>query len=164
MAYWSFGSELDTSRLIAEVYARGKTLVLPRVDRQRDALSLFAVSDPQADLVANAWGIREPRPDICLPVSAGQLDFVLVPGIAFDARGGRLGYGKGYYDKLFHECKRQGGRPFTAAGAFEVQIVDNVPMEAHDVPVGLVVTESLEESAAWPRPGPANSTEPRHRR
>ncbi len=143
MAYCSFGSELDTSRLVADVCAAGKTLVLPRVDRQSGTLALFAVRDPNADLVANGWGIREPRPDVCEPASASRLDFALVPGIAFDASGGRLGYGKGYYDKLFHECKRGGAMPFTVAGAFDVQIVDEVPMEAHDVPIGLVITESL---------------------
>jgi 5-formyltetrahydrofolate cyclo-ligase len=146
MAYSSFGSELDTSRVVAAVYAAGKALVLPRIDRGRRAIELFAVGDPDADLVAGAWGIREPRPDRCTPVSVSRLEFVLVPGVAFDSRGGRLGYGRGYYDKLFHECELRGASPFTAAGAFDVQIVDDVPMEPHDVRVDCVVTESCTES------------------
>lgn len=141
MAYCSFGSELDTSSILAEVHARGKTLVLPRLNRERDALDLFAVSDPQSELVANAWGIREPRPAVCARVDPVALDFILVPGVAFDERGGRLGYGKAYYDKLLHSCVRAGETPFTVAGTFEAQMVDSVPMEAHDVRVGAVVTE-----------------------
>lgn len=141
MAYCSFGSELDTSFILAEVYARAKTLVLPRIDRERDTLDLFAVSDLRSDLVANAWRIREPRAAAWARVDPAALDFILVPGVAFDARCGRLGYGKAYYDRLLHACVRAGGMPITVAGTFEVQMVDSVPMEAHDVRVGSVVTE-----------------------
>jgi 5-formyltetrahydrofolate cyclo-ligase len=142
MTYASFGTELDTAPFIEEIYARGKMLVLPRIDRQRDVLALYAVRDPASELVANRWGIREPMPETCVRVDPRELEFVLAPGVAFDVGGGRLGYGKAYYDRLLHECARHGGMPFTVAGAFDAQIVERVPLEAHDVPVTAVVTES----------------------
>lgn len=160
MAYCSFGSELDTSLFLSEVYARGKTLVLPRIDRHRQALAIFAVRDPERELVANAWGIREPRPDVCTPAPLSELDFILVPGLAFDSYGGRLGYGKGYYDRLFHSCTRHSAAPLTVAGAFEAQMMDRVPMEPHDVTVPCIVTEARAIGAAAP-PGHNPSAEGR---
>ncbi|MCC7326407.1 MAG: 5-formyltetrahydrofolate cyclo-ligase [Burkholderiales bacterium] len=149
MAYASFGNEVDTWTLIAETLARGKRLVLPLIDRHRDALALHFVCDPDRELMANAWGIREPRPDICPPAMLAELDFIVVPGLAFDQRGGRLGYGKAYYDRLFHSLAGDGAMPFRIAGAFDLQIVDRVPMDAHDVAVPHIVTEArVIESAA----------------
>jgi 5-formyltetrahydrofolate cyclo-ligase len=141
MAYCSFASELDTSAVIAAVLASGRTLVLPWIDRPGDALRLFAVTEPATQLAANRLGIREPLPDRCTPVACPAVDFILVPGVAFDAQGGRLGHGKAYYDRLLHACRAQGGTATTVAGAFEAQIVDEVPMEPHDVAVGTVITE-----------------------
>ncbi len=65
-----------------------------------------------------------------------------MPGVAFDRCGGRLGYGKGYYDKMLAECVRSGHRPGTVAGLFELQLVEQVPMERHDMPVDVLVTEN----------------------
>jgi 5-formyltetrahydrofolate cyclo-ligase len=158
MAYCGFGSELDTSLFLAKVYARGKTLVLPRIDRDRHALAIFTVRDPDRELVANAWGIREPRPDVCAPALLSELDFILVPGLAFDSYGGRLGYGKGYYDRLFHACAQHSAAPFTVAGAFEAQMMDRVPMEPHDVTVPCIVTEARTIGAAA-APGHNSSAE-----
>ena len=140
MAYASFGSEVDTSVLCDAVLAAGKTLLLPRVDKAGDAIRVHAVRDLARDLETNRWGIREPRAT-CAEVTPAHLDFVLVPGVAFDARGNRLGYGKAYYDRLLAASRRAGGAPTLVAAAFGVQIVDDVPMEAHDVPIPTVLTE-----------------------
>ncbi|MBS0326065.1 MAG: 5-formyltetrahydrofolate cyclo-ligase [Proteobacteria bacterium] len=142
MAYSTFGSELDTSRILAAVRERGATLVLPRIDRQRDALALHAVDDLAHDLVPNRWGIREPRPEGCRLVHAADLQFVLVPGVAFDPHGRRLGYGKGYYDRLLRRSIAEGGTPYTVAGAFDLQVVNAVPIEAHDFGIMEIVSES----------------------
>jgi 5-formyltetrahydrofolate cyclo-ligase len=68
---------------------------------------------------------------------AEEIDFALVPGLGFDRRGGRLGYGGGFYDRLL-----AGLRAFRVAAAFSVQMIDAVPMAPHDQYVDLVVTES----------------------
>jgi 5-formyltetrahydrofolate cyclo-ligase len=154
MAYMSFGSELDTTDLVDAVRARGQTLVLPRVDRAGDALALFAVRDLARQLVANRWGIREPQPDLCETVEPAALDFVLMPGLAFDARGWRLGYGKAYYDRMLARSMASGGRPFTVAGAFDAQVVPHVPTEPHDVPVARIVTEARILDCAPRHPAP----------
>ena len=141
MAYATFGSEIDTSVLCESVLAAGKTLLLPRVDKARDAIRVYEVRDLVHDLDTNRWGIREPRPESCHEIDPGELDFVFVPGVAFDRNGGRLGYGKAYYDHFLTASARAGASPTLVAGAFAVQVVDHVPMEPHDVRIPTVLTE-----------------------
>ncbi len=140
MAYSSFGSELHTDEFVRHTLDRGKTLILPRVNRQKGSLDVHEVRDPANDLEAGTWGIREPNPDRCARVDPDVIDFVLVPGLAFDARGRRLGYGGGFYDKLLADGLS--GRPWLVAGAFETQMVEEVPVDEHDVPMDVVVTEN----------------------
>jgi 5-formyltetrahydrofolate cyclo-ligase len=101
-------------------------------------LVLHAIGDPIADVVAGFRGIPEPRPD-APPVSPQAVDWVLVPGVAFDVAGGRLGYGGGYYDRLLPAMRA--GTPRVAA-AFEAQIVAHVPRAPHDAGVDAIVTEA----------------------
>ncbi len=138
LAYCSFGSEPVTDPFLRAVLAHGQTLALPKVCREARALEVFRVTDPARELHPGVWGIREPDPAACAPVPLGVVDFVLVPGVAFDARGGRIGYGAGYYDRLLRGLAE--GVPLVAA-AFEVQLVDEVPMEPHDRPIDRIVTE-----------------------
>ncbi len=139
LAYCSFGSEIDTAPLLNQVLGAGKTLVLPKLNPASGALDLYRVKNLDADLRTGLWGIREPDASQCEHCPATDIDWILVPGVAFDRRGGRLGYGKGYYDKLLASIDR---RPRTVAAAFEVQMMDAIPMEPHDVHVGAVVTET----------------------
>lgn len=138
MAYAGIGSEIQTGPFLRSVLRDGKTLVLPRVDRAAKFLALHEVTDLARDLEAGVWGILEPRPDPGSAVELGAVDFALVPGVAFDARGGRLGHGAGFYDKLLGSSDE---RPLLVAGAFEVQMVDELPVEGHDVFMDLVATE-----------------------
>lgn len=150
MAYSTFGSEVETATFVSAARACGKRIVLPRIERSRNCLALYQVDD-EGGLGHGVWGIREPDPARCPPVSPGELDFILVPGVAFDRRGGRIGYGKGYYDRLLHACAEEGGRPWAVAGAFGVQLVESVPMEQHDFPIHAVVTEEQCIVIAGPR-------------
>lgn len=147
LAYAGFGSELHTDAFLRHTLNEGKTLLLPRVNREKKLLDVYEVRDPAQDLEAGTWGIREPRPDRCTPADPRVVDFVLVPGLAFDANGGRLGYGAGFYDGLLSRSVPP--RAWLVAGALETQMVEEVPLEEHDVPVDLVVTES----GSYP-PGP----------
>jgi 5-formyltetrahydrofolate cyclo-ligase len=139
LAYMSFGAEFSTSELVRGTRERDKALVLPRINRPERQLDLFQVRNVDADLIAGTWGILEPNPERCARISEEEIDFVLVPGVAFDADCNRLGYGGGYYDRLL-----EGLGPFATlvAAAFSVQIVDRIPIEEHDVAVDLVVTEN----------------------
>lgn len=139
LAYVGFGNELQTDAFVSRVLDDGKVLVLPRVNRDERRLDIHEVKNPAQDLEAGTWGIREPKPARCPRAKPEAIDFALVPGVAFDPRGGRLGYGGGYYDRLLASCS--GSCPQLVAGAFELQMVEEVPLEEHDVLVGLVVTE-----------------------
>ncbi|MGH3089640.1 MAG: 5-formyltetrahydrofolate cyclo-ligase [Rubrobacteraceae bacterium] len=138
LAYSSFGSELRTAGFLRSVLEEGKTLALPRIDREKKLLNLHAVRNLDEDLEPGVWGIREPGADLPA-VDLAEVDIALVPGVAFDARGGRLGHGAGFYDRLLGSSKK---RPLLVAGAFEVQMVEGVLMAAHDIPMDLVATES----------------------
>ena len=139
LAYAGFGSELETDAFLRRTLDEGKTLLLPRVDRRNRLLDVYEVGDLVGDLEAGTWGIREPRPDRCAMYDPAAADFVLLPGLAFDARGRRLGYGGGFYDRLLSGSLSP--RAWLVAGAFEVQMVEEVPMDEHDVPMDAVVTE-----------------------
>jgi 5-formyltetrahydrofolate cyclo-ligase len=128
----SFRSEVDTLPLIRQALSAGKRVVLPKVRGKE--LALFEIKELDADVSAGAWGISEPRENN--PVALASVDLIIVPGLAFDERGNRLGYGAGFYDKLLASCTTT-----TAALAYEVQIVPNVPAAEHDVPIQKIVTE-----------------------
>ena len=144
MAYVGFGSEIDTTRFVTETLSRGKTLVLPRVERGNRTLKLYQVQDPENQLEVGVWGIRQPRADLCPEISAAQIEFVLVPGVAFTRRCERLGYGGGFYDRLI------GGvapRPALVVAAFALQVLPELPTSETDQRVDLVITENAEYRA-----------------
>ncbi len=141
MAYCGFGSEIDTLPLVEAALQSGKKVVLPKINRAANRLDIFAVRNLQTDLQAGLWGIREPNPLVCASVQPAELDFVLTPGVAFDRQGGRIGYGKGFYDQLLSVCHNAGKRPAIVAAAFNVQVIDAIPMQSHDVPIDAVATE-----------------------
>jgi 5-formyltetrahydrofolate cyclo-ligase len=140
LAYASFGSEPETRPFLGAVLASGRTLVLPRVDRAARRLALHEVRDLDTELRPGTWGIPEPVPAHCRVVVPAEIDFVLVPGVVFDPRGGRIGYGAGYYDRLLAAWPPP--PPPVVAAAFELQVVPAVPVFAGDRRVDLVVTES----------------------
>jgi len=137
-AYASFGSELGTSAFIAKTLADGKQLLLPRINRAQRALELRHVTDPEVDLVAGVWGIREPS-EHCEIVPVAMIDFMLVPGVAFTQDGARLGYGGGFYARLLASLDRRTAR---IAAAFQLQIVEQLPEGPQDQRVDVVVTEN----------------------
>ncbi|MGD8790461.1 MAG: 5-formyltetrahydrofolate cyclo-ligase [Burkholderiales bacterium] len=137
-AYASFGTEFDSSALIEAVLSNGAHLLLPRVDREQKRIDFFSVTDPAVSLVPGQWGIPEPDPARCDRVDAQEIDFMLVPGVAFTARCERLGYGGGYYDGAIGRLRRDA---IKVAAAFSLQVIDELPMELHDRRVDVIVTE-----------------------
>jgi len=142
MLYAAFRGEVDTGALMERVIAEGKTLVLPRSIRETRKLEPCRVQDPFAQLAPGSYGILEPVPGT-ETVPADRVDLVAVPGVAFDRRGNRLGYGAGYYDRFLrgYGDSSQGRRPVAAGLAFEFQIVDGLPSGEHDCPVDILITE-----------------------
>ncbi len=132
--YWPIRSEVDPRPLLEALLARGQDVALSQILHPHLSWRLWQLGDV---LVKGGFGVREPGPDApeCFPKA------LLVPLAAFDRRGGRLGYGAGYYDGAIADLKQR-GRPFRLAGiAFSCQEVDEVPTEPHDEPLPLVATE-----------------------
>ncbi|MBK9117848.1 MAG: 5-formyltetrahydrofolate cyclo-ligase [Betaproteobacteria bacterium] len=132
----SFRSEWDTRALIDAALAAGKVVALPRVNGATRMLDLHAVADVARETTPGYRGIPEPRPEQPR-VDLAAVDFVLVPGVAFDPTGRRLGYGGGYYDRLLALLAPEAAR---IAGAFELQLVPQVPAAPHDLFVDAIVT------------------------
>ncbi len=129
-AYVSTGQEVGTHGLIRHLLAAGREIVVPVFRDGRYGVG--RVEDFDADLRPGHWGILEPR----VVRAGGEPEVWLVPGVAFDGRGYRLGHGKGYFDQLL------AGRPGTKIGlAYDFQIVESVPVAAHDVRLDYIITE-----------------------
>ncbi|MFN0314418.1 MAG: 5-formyltetrahydrofolate cyclo-ligase [Burkholderiales bacterium] len=138
LAYVSMGSEVRTGTFLRYILQQGKRLALPRVNRAKRCLDLFWVRDLLLDLEPGTWGILEPQPKRCEAVTDTRLiDVVLVPGVAFTPACERMGYGGGFYDKLLGGW--QGERQIIA-GAFDLQIVEDIPTGPMDVGVDRIVT------------------------
>jgi len=134
--YASIKDEVQTSALLQELYARpGLTVLLPRITG--DELKFYRVTDTQS-LIPGYSGILEPDPDKHQFTPLSQADLILVPGLAFDEHLNRLGKGKGHYDRALGECK-----PATIRVGlfFEAAKLEKVPVEDHDQPLNVVITE-----------------------
>lgn len=131
--YMSTWREVDTKPLFADILTRGVTVVFPRVENR--TLLLRRVRSIR-DFTRGSYGILEPKKS-CSVVPPDRVDVFIVPGVAFDRFGFRLGWGKGYYDKLL-----AGTRGFKMGLAYSIQLIAQVPHTSYDVPMDMVVTET----------------------
>ncbi|MBA1334246.1 MAG: 5-formyltetrahydrofolate cyclo-ligase [Firmicutes bacterium] len=139
MAYMSFRSEVDTGHIIRYSLNSGKRIIIPITQKETRTLLLSEIRDPDSELVPGSYGILEPLPGHMKPYAKEDLDLILVPALAYDPRGFRLGYGAGYYDRFLSALKK----PVPTIGlAFEIQVLTEVPTEATDIPVDYIVTEN----------------------
>ena len=138
LATMAIGSEWNTRLLIDHARAHGKSVVLPRVSAPPRRLELYAVEDFERDLVPGVWNIPEPDPARCRKLDFGEVDFALVPALAVDREGYRLGYGAGYFDRLLTGRRE---RPYCVTALPAAFILECLPREAHDIPVDLVVDD-----------------------
>lgn len=134
----SFGSEVITSEMIKDAIKMGKSVVVPFVDREKKELRLSELKDFFKELEAGYWGILEPKKEYRREASIDDVDLMVMPGVAFDEKGHRLGYGMAFYDKLL--TSREKNMPLIAI-AFDMQVVDDVPVAGHDVLIDKIVTE-----------------------
>jgi 5-formyltetrahydrofolate cyclo-ligase len=132
MLFWSFGSEVPTGPLIDRLHEREVAVVLPRIE-DADLVPLrYVPGDPTT---TTSFGAREPEVGVRLAPSS--IDVVAVPGVAFDRRGRRIGYGGGYYDRFLRDLSA-----FTVGLAFGLQVRhEDLPSGRFDMPVDAIVTE-----------------------
>jgi 5-formyltetrahydrofolate cyclo-ligase len=136
MFFVSFGSEIATLPMISRALAEGRQVAAPRVERASRRLMPYAVRDLPSDLTPGVYGILEPKPDR-LPVPLDRIDVVIVPAVAWDEEGFRVGYGGGYYDRFLLQV----GQAARVGLGFELQVLPEVPRSAEDLPVDVLVTD-----------------------
>jgi 5-formyltetrahydrofolate cyclo-ligase len=143
--YAPLPEELDIWRLVQDSLAAGKMVALPRFSPEEQAYEACQITQIERDLAAGKFGVREPR-EHCGKIALNRLDLILVPGLAFDMDGRRLGWGKGYYDRLLADLNGP------ACGvAFDQQMVEHVPSEPHDIRLSYIVTPTRWLNASGPR-------------
>ena len=135
--YVALPYEVQTWRMIEEMLSKGKRVVVPVVQPNTKRLLLSEVRDPATELAPGAFGVREPVRRARRPVATRSLGLVLVPGIAFDRRGHRLGHGHGYFDRFLSRVPKA---VRTVGLAFRFQLLDRLPVASHDHAVQTVLT------------------------
>ncbi len=142
--YWATDGEIDLSDFLQQAHQDGRAIYLP-VLKQKPAKTLrFHRYRPGEGLRANRFGIPEPLPQQANRIACRDLDLVLVPLVAFDGQGHRLGMGAGYYDRTFAFTRHRRGRwrrPRLLGIAFSFQRIAELPTEPWDVPLADVATE-----------------------
>ncbi len=137
-SYVNFRSEVETLPLIRQALARQIRVSVPLTLVAESRLEAYEILNPAKELKPGYCEIPEPDPDQVKGIDPGEIDVVLLPGSVFDIRGGRLGYGGGYYDRFLD---REAPHALRIALAFELQVVDKVPLLAHDKRIHYLVTE-----------------------
>lgn len=131
--YVSFGREVDTLELIKEALNQGKKVIVPYYNGNGYSLSYVTEFE---DLELGRFGILEPKKERIHEASLNSIDFIVVPGLGFDLKGNRIGYGEGNYDDFMKKIKAH-----KIALCYEFQIFKEIPHNEHDVCVDIIVTE-----------------------
>ena len=140
-SYLSMGYELETTALIDRSLGSGKRVVVPVISEEGKKSGSFLISeirDCLKELEIGPFGIHQPKPQFVRPVAPTLLEMALVPGVAFDRNGHRLGRGKGYFDRFLSQlspgCLKVGI-------GFDFQMIPELPHESHDIPLDVIVTD-----------------------
>jgi len=136
--FMDFRGEVYMTDLLNAIISNKTALYLPRIIPNSQRMEFYQVSDLN-HLKRNAFGILEPNPRISRLGDINHLSVVLTPGVAFSKEGYRLGYGAGYYDRFFKLLSEDVQR---IGIGFDLQLVDNLPIESHDVQLHRIITES----------------------
>jgi len=131
-------NEVRTKHILKRSFELNKIVVLPVFDLERRKATIMKVDHPDKDLQPGPRGVAEPNPARCKPVPIQKVDIAIIPGLAFDEKGARIGSGKGYYDRFIPELPATTRK---VALAFEEQIVPQAPTESHDKHVDIIITD-----------------------
>jgi 5-formyltetrahydrofolate cyclo-ligase len=134
--YVSFGSEVETHKVIEHALKHEKNVCVPKVINRNEGMKAIQIWSFE-ELKTSNYGILEPA-NINCEIKPENIDFVLAPGLLFDMNGGRLGYGAGYYDRFLKSVRKDCVK---IGAAYHFQIVEHVPMEEHDVFLDRIITD-----------------------
>ena len=137
MLYLSMRSEVETTDLLEGLLNLGKQICAPVINTEQVKLTPRRIQNPNTELVRHHYGMLEPN-DACPIFPTEHLQLIVVPGIAFDRKGYRLGYGKGFYDRFLTKCPHA----IPIGLAYQIQIVEDTFPQAWDVPVQHIFTET----------------------
>ncbi|MFZ5753176.1 MAG: 5-formyltetrahydrofolate cyclo-ligase [Bacillota bacterium] len=138
LIYLAYNKELDTSAIMQTAWQQKKKIVVP-VCQPRDRSLLLSELLDFNELAPGTWGILEPKAEFLRPVPVQNIDLLIIPCVAFDREGYRLGYGGGYFDRFLPAIRSD----CTKVGlAYDFQLLDELPREPHDTAVDIIITES----------------------
>ena len=137
MFYVNKDNEVRTEEMIKESLRMGKKVAVPITRVKEKNLEPSLLTDYDLELSPGTYGILEPTEEYIRPISPEEIDLIIVPGVAFDRLGSRLGFGGGFYDNFL---KRLPSSTTRIALAFQLQIVEQVPCEEKDQPVDIIIT------------------------
>ncbi|MFC1880139.1 5-formyltetrahydrofolate cyclo-ligase [Thermodesulfobacteriota bacterium] len=138
LLYVNGNLEVQTDSIFRKCHSYKKIVVLPAFDPEKFKMKLMKVDSFGQDLVPGPRGVLEPDASRCKIVPMDRIDIAIIPGLAFDEKGGRIGSGTGYYDRLI---PRLAITTRKVALTFEEQIIPQAPMESHDKHVDIIITE-----------------------
>ena len=133
MLYKTLGKETDTSLIVEDAHIKGKKVVLPVTNSETGEMTAYVVT-PDPMFEKGAFSVEEPQN--CELADVNFNDVVIVPGVAFDKKGNRIGFGKGCYDMFLKETKA-----VKVGFCYEFQLLENIPGEQHDVKMDYIITE-----------------------
>lgn len=134
--YVSYDNEVNTHEMIKETLRRDKKVIVPKTDIEKKIL-LLSKLESWDDLCPGSFSILEPKDHCVRDTALSSIDLCIIPGVAFDCQGNRIGHGGGYYDRLFqNKCHAH-----RIGLAFEFQIVKTILSEPHDIKVEKIITE-----------------------
>ena len=138
LMYVNNANEVATARILKRTHVYNKIIVLPAYNTETHTMTLMKVDALEKDLCDGPRGILEPNPERCKVVPIERIDIAIIPAIALDEKGGRIGSGQGYYDRLIPELSITTRK---VALAFEEQIIPQVPIESHDKHIDIIITD-----------------------
>ncbi len=131
-------NEVPTEPIIDDLLNKGKRIFIPLTVHKTKELIVSELKDVEKDLKVGNFGVMEPKKETTRPVDPSILDIVIVPGVVFDKKGYRIGHGAGYYDRFLPGLSK---KTTTVSLAFDMQLIDKVPTERHDIAVEYIITE-----------------------
>ena len=139
--YVPFRNEVDVRPLTRKWWEAGYSVVVPKVDNTLKIMDVHKINSFE-ELEPGVWGIPEPQVTAPQLASLDIIDVMIIPGLAYDRQGGRLGYGSGFYDRFLDRYDVLGlPHPYKLGVCFDIQLQDELPMEQHDLRVDRIITE-----------------------